>query len=84
MKNTNPIPRNFVKEDHYNKLLIEVSKEKISITGLADCLGWSLATISKMVNELEKKGLVNRTFGGNKRFIILTEGGKRLLEGVRE
>lgn len=64
---------------NYLAVLRCASGEKIYMTEIADVLRMSAAGAYDVVSSLEKKGFVNRVFGGNRRYVQLTDEGKRIL-----
>lgn len=68
----------------YIFLLKQVSRNKLTISELAGELGEKPPNTCKMVTRLEKLGFVKKSFAGVKRYIVLTDAGKKILEGVKE
>lgn len=68
----------------YLDILTAISQEKKSITELSTVIGKTSSNAGRMVTILQERGFVRRVFGGNFRYVRITEEGEKILKGVGE
>jgi len=70
-------------ELNYFKLLVEVSKSKMTIMELATAIGLSDDNTQRMIKKLQTKGYVNKIFAGKCRYVSLTDRGKNAINSIQ-